>query len=46
MAHWNRMDRTITQNGALYAVQHRSAKTYPGNLRKKEAPHWFGSTLT
>src|SRR2546423_6084466 len=34
-AHWNRSERTITQNGALYALQHRSAKTGRRNLRKK-----------
>jgi len=34
-AHRNRMERTITQNGALYALHHRPTQTFQRNLQKR-----------
>jgi len=33
--YWNCTERTITQNGALYALHHRSTETFQRNLQKR-----------
>jgi len=42
------MELTITQNGALYAIQHRPAPRYRKNLQKRVGAHLIRtlSTLT
>jgi hypothetical protein len=40
------MELTITQNGALYAIQHRPAPRYRDNLQKRMGAHLIRALRT